>query len=144
MTRQLLNGEALHRDGGQIQTVRRGLIACLVAIALTGFLPSPAPARAADQSVVELPVSFHVRNTNTSVDPCLSDGADYTVKGHITAPQGALATGRSPAITLYLYGYDGGEWNWHLKGVPDYDYAAEMAKLGHVSLTIDELGYGAS
>ena len=28
--------------------------------------------------------------------------------------------------------------------MPGYDYAAEMAKLGHVSLTLDELGYGAS
>src|SRR5205814_5434408 len=37
-----------------------------------------------------------------------------------------------------------GEWNWDLKGVPGYDYAAEMAKQGHVSLTLDELGYGAS
>src|ERR671924_567316 len=135
MTRQLFHGEALHRDGHRIQIVCRGLTACFLAIALTGFLPSPAPARAADQSVVELPVSFQVRNTNTSADPCFSDGADYTVKGHITAPQGALATGRAPAITIYLYGYEGGEWNWHLKSVPGYDHAAEMAKLGHVSLT---------
>ena len=144
MTRQLFNDEALHRDDRRIQSVRRGLMACLVAIALTGFLPAPAPARAADQSIVELPVSFQVRNTNTSADPCFSDGAGYTVKGHITAPQGALATGRAPAITVYLYGYEGGEWNWHLKGIPGYDHAAEMAKLGHVSLTVDELGYGAS
>jgi pimeloyl-ACP methyl ester carboxylesterase len=28
--------------------------------------------------------------------------------------------------------------------VPGYDYAAEMATRGHVSLTLDELGYGAS
>ena len=144
MTRRLFHHEVLHRDSRRIRIGVRGLIACLAAIASTGFLPSLAPARAANKSVVELPVSFQVRNTNTSKDPCYSDGAEYTVKGHITAPQSALATGHGDVITIYLYGYEGGEWNWHLQGVPGYDHAAEMAKLGHVSLTIDELGYGAS
>jgi pimeloyl-ACP methyl ester carboxylesterase len=46
-------------------------------------------------------------------------------------------------VTLYLFGYEAGEWNWDLK-VPSYDYAADMARSGHVSLTIDQLGYGAS
>jgi pimeloyl-ACP methyl ester carboxylesterase len=89
-------------------------------------------------------VSFTVSNTNTSKAPCFSDGATYTVKGHITAPQGSLATSQAHTITFYLYGYEGGEWNWDLKSVPGYDYAAEMARLGHISLTVDELGYGAS
>jgi pimeloyl-ACP methyl ester carboxylesterase len=120
------------------------LVACVTVFLWTGFLPGLAPARAADPSIVELPVSFQVRNTNTSLDPCLSDGATYTVKGHITAPQGSLATSQPHTITVYLYGYEGGEWNWALKAVPGYDHPAEMAKLGHVSLTIDELGYGAS
>jgi pimeloyl-ACP methyl ester carboxylesterase len=118
------------------------LIACATVFLWTGLLPGLA--RAADQSVVELPVSFQVRNTNTSKDPCFSDGATYTVKGHITAPQGSLAPGRDQTVTFYLYGYEGGEWNWALKAVPGYDYPAEMAKLGHISLTVDELGYGAS
>src|SRR5436190_17921237 len=118
------------------------LIACATVLLWTGLLPGLA--RAADRSVVELPVSFTVSNTNTSADPCLSDGATYTVKGHITAPQGSLATSKDRAIAFYLYGYEGGEWNWALKAVPGYDYPAEMAKLGHISLTVDELGYGAS
>src|SRR2546421_513755 len=120
------------------------LVACVTVFLWAGLLPGLEPARAANQSVVELPVSFQVRNTNTSKAPCVSDGATYTVKGHITAPQGALAPGQAPTVTFYLYGYEGGEWNWHLKGVPGYDHAAEMAKLGNVSLTVDELGYGAS
>ena len=45
---------------------------------------------------------------------------------------------------MYLFGYEAGEWNWDLGGVAGYDYAAEMAERGHVSLTLDELGYGAS
>jgi pimeloyl-ACP methyl ester carboxylesterase len=46
-------------------------------------------------------------------------------------------------VTLYLFGYEAGEWNWDLK-VAGYDYAAEMARSGQVSLTVDQLGYGAS
>jgi pimeloyl-ACP methyl ester carboxylesterase len=138
------DGQLERRGLWSIRVRRRGLIACVAVFLWTGFLPGSAPARTADQSIVELPVSFQVSNTNTSKVPCFSDGATYTVKGHITAPQGALSTGRADTITVYLYGYEGGEWNWHLKSVPGYDYAAEMAKLGHVSLTVDELGYGAS
>ena len=104
----------------------------------------PAASAADTGGVVELPVSFTVTNSNTSRAPCFSDGATYVVRGHITGPQSALSSGRGGTITVYLYGYEGGEWNWHFKGVPGYDYATEMAKLGHVSLTIDELGYGAS
>jgi pimeloyl-ACP methyl ester carboxylesterase len=124
--------------------VRRCLAAVvgtLVWISAAGGLPT---ARAAGQSVVELPVSFQVVNSNTSQDPCVSDGRSYTIRGHITGPESALRDSTPSPITMYLYGYEGGEWNWDLKGVPGYDYAAEMAKLGHVSLTLDELGYGAS
>src|SRR3954453_2679204 len=134
------------QSGGQrrVHAGGRLLIACFMALLWTAFTPTFKPARAADQSVVELPVSFTVRNTNTSADPCLSDGATYTIKGHVTAPRGSLAAGHANTITFYLYGYDGGEWNWALKAVPGYDYPAEMAALGHISLTVDELGYGAS
>jgi pimeloyl-ACP methyl ester carboxylesterase len=104
----------------------------------------PAAGAADAGGVAELPVSFTVTNSNTSQAPCFSDGATYVVRGHITGPQSILSSGRAGTITVYLYGYEGGEWNWHFKGVPGYDYATEMAKLGHVSLTIDELGYGAS
>jgi pimeloyl-ACP methyl ester carboxylesterase len=104
-------------------------------------------AHAAAQSTVELPVAFQVKNTDTSQAPCVSglpDGATYTIQGHISGPHAALASGKASRITVYLFGYEAGEWNWDLKGVPGYDYAAEVAKQGHVSLTIDELGYGAS
>jgi pimeloyl-ACP methyl ester carboxylesterase len=144
MTARFLHDEASKSDDHPIRVHGSRSIALLAVLLLAGLLSFQTSARAADPSVVELPVSFSVKNANTSLDPCFSDGAGYTVKGHITAPQGALADGRSRVITVYLYGYEGGEWNWHLKGVPGYDHATEMAKLGHVSLTIDELGYGAS
>ena len=124
---------------------RLALGLALLACACLLLLPAPAPAGA--QATVEIPVSFQVKNTDTSRAPCTSglpDGATYTIRGHISGPQAALASGRTQTITVYLFGYEAGEWNWDLKGVSGYDYAAEMAKLGHVSLTIDELGYGAS
>jgi pimeloyl-ACP methyl ester carboxylesterase len=101
-------------------------------------------ASAAAVTTTELPVAFQVTNTNASQDPCVSNGATYTIRGHISGPQAALEHGTAKTITMYLFGYEAGEWNWDLKGVAGYDYAAEMAKRGHVSLTLDELGYGTS
>jgi pimeloyl-ACP methyl ester carboxylesterase len=119
-------------------------VACLIWTALL-FALNAAPAAA--QSTVELPVAFQVKNTNTSHSPCnsgLPDGATYTIRGHISGPQATLASGTADLITVYLFGYEAGEWNWNLKGVPGYDYATEVARSGQVSLTLDELGYGAS
>src|SRR5256885_647020 len=120
---------------------RVSLIAALVCLA-TGLL-RPAQA-ASDSSVVERPVAFTVANTDTSKVSCVSDGATYIVRGHLVGPRSAMARRQLRTVTLYLYGYEGGEWNWNLQGVPGYNHAVEMAKLGHVSLTIDQLGWGSS
>src|SRR4051795_6102657 len=121
--------------------MRSGVLAPVVAAtAICVFATNAAPAAA--QSTVEVPVAFQVKNTNTSQSPCnsgLPDGATYTIRGHISGPQAALASGRADLITVYLFGYEAGEWNWHLKGTPGYDYAAELARRGEVSLTLDEL-----
>ena len=104
-----------------------------------------APAAAASAGgVVELPVAFQVKNTDTSAVPCQSDGASYTVRGHIAGPRALLHAGGREAITLYLYGFETGEWQYRLTTVPGYDFGVELARLGRVSLTIDMLGYGAS
>src|SRR5438132_12693215 len=116
----------------------------LVSLACAATLLATAASSAAAQAITEVPVSFQVANTNTSKDPCLSNAATYTVRGHISGPEATLTRGTARTITVYLFGYEAGEWNWDLKGVPGYDYAAEMAKRGQVSLTLDELGYGAS
>jgi pimeloyl-ACP methyl ester carboxylesterase len=125
----------------------RLLAAVVVGLICSGVLLAAGEAPAAAQSTVELPVAFQVKNTNTSKSPCTSglpDGATYTIRGHISGPQAALAAGKANLVTVYLFGYEAGEWNWDLKGVPGYDYAAEVARSGQVSLTLDELGYGAS
>ena len=109
--------------------------ACLLALLAAALTP---PAALASGPIVDVPVAFQVRNTNTSQEPCPSDGATYTVRGHFTGPLSARA------VTLYYEGFDSGEWNWRFRLVPGYDYAAELAKLGHASVTIDQVGYGAS
>jgi pimeloyl-ACP methyl ester carboxylesterase len=124
-----------------IQRLRRAATAPLLAVLCLLALASTA-ARA-DGTVVR-EVSFHVQNTNTSGVPCPSDNAYYTVRGHLVGPQSVLAGPEPRAVTLYLGGEDAGEWNWRLTAVPGYDWPAQMAQLGHVSLTIDMLGYGAS
>jgi pimeloyl-ACP methyl ester carboxylesterase len=110
-------------------------VLCLLALAST--------AARADGTVVR-DVSFRVQNTNTSGVPCPSDNATYTVHGHLVGPQSALAGNKPRVVTVYLTGQDMGEWNWRLTAISGYDWPAEMARLGHVSLTIDMLGYGAS
>jgi pimeloyl-ACP methyl ester carboxylesterase len=100
---------------------------------------SPAP------GVVELPVEFTVRNSNTSEAPCASDDGDYKVQGVLVGPTSAFASGRPMTVSLYLHGFSyGGMFLWSFKPVPGYDWPVEMAKLGHVSLAIDRLGYDAS
>jgi pimeloyl-ACP methyl ester carboxylesterase len=108
------------------------------------LLGAQAGAAGAAVPIVELPVAFQVTNTDTSFLLCPSNGATYTVRGHITGPRAALASGSAKSITMYLSGYESAEWTWDLKGVRGYDYAVEMARRGQVSLTLDELGYGAS
>jgi pimeloyl-ACP methyl ester carboxylesterase len=134
-------------SGGARSDARRSLgvllVAGLVAMAVCAIGSVPA----LGASIVQVPVAFEVKNTNTSQAPCnsgLPDGATYTIRGHISGPQSVFSSGRGSTITLYLFGYEAGEWNWDLKGIAGYDYAAEMARRGHMSLTIDELGYGAS
>ncbi|WP_435108193.1 hypothetical protein [Nocardiopsis synnemataformans] len=134
-------------------------IAAAAALALT-LLPlgesepaaAPAPtageraeatARRMDEAgVVDVPVSFTVTNGNRSRLPCNSDGEEYTVRGHLTAPAGLLTT-EDPAVTLYQHGQAAGEWFWRMDE-PGLHHAEEMALLGQASLTLDRLGYGAS
>jgi pimeloyl-ACP methyl ester carboxylesterase len=124
--------------------MRRRILA-LVAVALAASLlalPTTAAPSSAAEPIVELPVTFNVQNTNHTPVPCLSDNKTYAVKGHIVAPASALETPR--AATLYLHAVTWGEYYWRFKGVPNYDYATQQAESGHVSVTVDRIGYGAT
>lgn len=117
---------------------------CLVVLALTACL-APAPAAATASSgkarIVEIPLTFGVENTNDSRLACLSVPGHHDLRGWLVAPKSAL-TSQSHAVTLYLHGLNGNLWR--VKAPRGYDYAAEMARLGHASVIIDRLGYGSS
>jgi pimeloyl-ACP methyl ester carboxylesterase len=125
----------------EIHRLRRTAAAAFLAVLCLAAFASTA-ARA--DGIVVRDVSFRVQNTNTSGVPCPSDNAAYTVRGHLVGPQAVLAGPAPRVVTVYLSGEDAGESNWRLTAVPGYDWPAQMARLGHVSLTIDMLGYGAS
>ena len=96
----------------------------------------------AGSNIVELPVTFSVDNTNRTTVPCASDGKPYTIRGHIVAPRAALKDPQ--AATLYLHAVTQGEFYWQFDAVPGYNFARQQAEAGHVAVTIDRLGYGAS
>jgi pimeloyl-ACP methyl ester carboxylesterase len=137
--------------------MRRALFSALVLLVALTALPSVASAKSV--KTASLPVTFTVQNVNTTQLACATDGQTYQIKGHITGPQSALKASsatasrkrskRKPAVrkgyvTLYLHGLGFGEWMWHFTANPAYDYATLQAKAGHVSVTIDRLGYDAS
>lgn len=124
----------------------------LVCAAMASVLALPAAAQAASRdaaapsadAVMSIPVSFAVQNTNRTPVVCgaMADGEDYTIRGHIVALKSTLAN--ADAATLYLHAVTQGEFYWNFTGVKGYDYANQMARKSHVSVTIDRLGYGES
>ncbi len=98
-------------------------------------------AQARAVKIASTPVSFQVQNTNTTAAPgCTTDGATYTVRGHLTAPK----KGKQSGVTLYLHGLGLGEWLWNFQPVKAYNFVQGMARAGHASVSVDRLGYGAS
>jgi hypothetical protein len=93
-----------------------------------------------------VPVAFDVVTHNNSGLPCdpLTLGAKHlTVRGHITGPSDELDADQVDG-TLYSHGDGYNETFWRYPGDGDYNYADQMSRRGHVSVTIDRLGYGAS
>ena len=117
-------------------------VLAIVAV-LVGVAPQSAHA-APSAGVVDIPIAFSVVNKNDSPLPCPSDGRRYTVRGHLVGPAAEVARPKDSVVSLLLYGWDAGEWNWRFADVGGYDYAVEMAKLGHVSASIDWPGYDSS
>jgi hypothetical protein len=135
------------RDAGRKQwSTRQRSRAALCALAASA-LAAPAigaPSATARGPIVDLPVSFQVKNTNTSAVPCPSDGEAYRLRGHLTGPASTLYRRPLRAVTLYLHGFNVAEYMWRAYEVPGYHYARELARLGHVSVTVDRLGWGSS
>lgn len=121
----------------------RAVLTALLGLALL-CAPAGADPVAGSSGYVELPVTFRVKNSNRTAVPCVSDNQPYDVKGHLIGPRSALDGSQARAVTLYLYGFETGEFNWRFTAVNGYNWPAEMVKAGHVSLTIDMLGYDSS
>jgi pimeloyl-ACP methyl ester carboxylesterase len=100
--------------------------------------------RSKADAVTSLPVSFEVENVNRSKVACASDGKTYTVRGHIVGPTQVLERETITGATLYLHGLSFGEFFWNFAQAQNYDFAANQAKAGQVSVVIDRLGYGSS
>jgi len=98
-------------------------------------------------AVIDVPVSFEVRNVNRSATTCRPgvDGLAYRIQGRLVGPREALIATEGPrAVTLYLHELAHGQWFWRFTPVPPYDYVAAQARAGHTSIVIDRLGYGLS
>jgi pimeloyl-ACP methyl ester carboxylesterase len=124
--------------------MRNALRILTLSILIVSIAP---PGACVAAKVVKRPVTFAVTNVNRSILPCASDGGEYEVKGHLIGPASevgpAAGTGRRSA-TLYLHDFSFGEFFWSFGAVPRYDYAAALARAGHVSVVVDRLGYGSS
>lgn len=121
--------------------LRRAL--AVTALPALAALALPATAHAAPGSeVVEHAVSFEVTNTNGSGVPGAGDGETYTVRGTVTAPAGALED--PGAVTLLLHGLGYGEFFGDDEEQDGYDFARAQAEDGHVTVTVDRLGYDSS
>jgi len=139
------------RTTGPYLRARRVLLAVLAVPALlmaaapaagASTAPASSGSSVAGGEVVQEAVSFAVRNVNgTSID-CKTDGAAYTVRGHITGTAQSLADPQ--AVTLLLHGLSYGEFFSNFTAVSGYNFADQQAQAGHVTVTVDRLGYGAS
>ena len=129
--------------------LRRGMaIALAVPALLLATIPSAGAATPPAQlktspgnDIVQRAVSFTVKNVNGTGIACQADGATYTVRGHITGTAQSLADPQT--VTLLEHGLSYGEFfgNSNISG---YNFADEQAQAGHVTVTVDRLGYGAS
>ncbi|WP_147471560.1 alpha/beta hydrolase [Nocardia stercoris] len=118
-----------------------------VLAALVSVLPvaaAPTAVAAPGDGILDREISFTVHNVNASGVPCGTDGGTYTVHGHLTGPADALAGSTAPSVSLYIHGLEVGEWFWHFDAVPAYNHVREMAARGHVSVSVDRIGYGAA
>jgi pimeloyl-ACP methyl ester carboxylesterase len=139
-------GPATERAAGDDWRARSAIAKALLSTALLTLAAAgqPAAAPAATFTAASIPVSFKVKNTNTSAVACSSDGADYTVRGHLVAPLDSAGRVGSTAVTLYLHGLGFGEFFWRFQAVPGYDYATQQAEAGYASVVVDRLGYDSS
>jgi pimeloyl-ACP methyl ester carboxylesterase len=135
------------KASSRLVPVARALLLLTCGLAVIGLTPpgkAAAGSASGSNAIVDLPVAFSVENTNSSGAPCPSDGAQYTVRGDLVGPRWALYDSPRRAITIYLHGINVGGFMWRLPGFEELDHAASLARRGHVSLVVDQMGYDSS
>jgi pimeloyl-ACP methyl ester carboxylesterase len=128
-----------------LRTAATAAIAAAALVSVTTRWAAPATAAPVAVPVQSRAVSFPVHNTNRSMVPCDSDGAAYTVVGHLVgpAPRPGDDTTTRPVV-LGLHGLGFGEFFWSFDAVAGYDWAHTLAARGVASVVIDRIGYGRS
>jgi pimeloyl-ACP methyl ester carboxylesterase len=130
-----------------MRTTLRPFTLILLALAVPLADASAASPRGGANVVVKRPITFQIKNVNRSTLACPTDGAAYEVNGQLVGPASKLGPGASGghrSVTLYLHDASFGGFFWSFSASPRYDYAAAMARAGHVSVVVDRLGYGSS
>lgn len=96
----------------------------------------------ADEGVESVPVEFDVVTSNRTGVPCVNTPTEktVTVRGHLTGPASELSSD-SVDGAMYVHGNGYGEFFWRYRKDDDYNLVKDMAERGHVSLTIDRVGY---
>lgn len=133
------------RFGSRFRAALAVAVAMVVPVSTAAVAQAQPAAHAtagAESGVVQRAVTFTVVNRNRSLIACKSDGATYQVRGHITGALTDLA--RPQAATLLLHGLSYGEFFGNYTAQPGYNFARNQAEAGHVTVTVDRLGYGAS
>ena len=125
---------------------RARIVALVAGATVSLFTAAAVPVDATEPTapIARVAVSFTVHNVNGSRVSCPTtpDGQMYKIAGSLVAPLSALAPGRNPVVTLFLHGAGGDLFQFDAGA--GYDFALEMARLGHATLVVDRLGYGAS
>lgn len=130
---------------------RHGLVTMVVIVAAATFtsmalsITGTAEASESSGDIASTEVAFDVVTSNNSGLPCATTPGNQrvVVRGHLTGPHSKLDSSRVEG-TLYSHGDGYAEYFWRYPGEDKYNYVEEMGRRGHVSVSIDRLGYGAS
>ena len=121
---------------------RRPALVGLIALLLLLALPGTSSAKQGRERIIDRAVTFEVSNVNRSAVPCAADGQTYQVRGHLVGTESALADPQT--VTLLLHGLSYGEFFSHYAAQQGHHFARKQARDGHVTATIDRLGYDSS
>jgi len=132
-------------NGTRVRRWRLTIAVGAVAAVVLGLVVTGAAAAEPGQDSIEsAQVWFDVVTSNHSGVPCATAPTErhVVVRGHLTGPSAKLHNGVDG--TLYSHGDGYGEFFWRYTEDRRYNYVADLADRGHVSVTIDRLGYGDS